>query len=110
MSDTQTIDTNTAVESVQSEIIPVFIMGKRYDVPDSLTIMKTGMISDLTDSTAVFESMVCVSLMRTSLGGCTYAETRSFRCSKKLRVASVFMSNRAASASKPSATASICVK
>jgi len=40
MSDTQTIDSNTAVESVQSEIIPVFIMGKRYDVPDSLTIMK----------------------------------------------------------------------
>ena len=40
MSDTQTIDTSTAVEAVKLEMIPVFIMGKRYDVPDSLTIMK----------------------------------------------------------------------
>ena len=40
MSDAQTIDSSTAVDAVKAQIIPVYIMGKRYDVPDSLTIMK----------------------------------------------------------------------
>jgi succinate dehydrogenase/fumarate reductase-like Fe-S protein len=40
MCDTQTTDTTAVMESVKAQLIPVFIMGKRYDVPDSLTIMK----------------------------------------------------------------------
>jgi succinate dehydrogenase/fumarate reductase-like Fe-S protein len=40
MSATQTTDTTTIEESVKSDLIPVFIMGKMYEVPDSLTIMK----------------------------------------------------------------------
>jgi formate hydrogenlyase subunit 6/NADH:ubiquinone oxidoreductase subunit I len=31
---------STDVAEVKSEIVPIFIMGKRYEVPDSLTIMK----------------------------------------------------------------------
>ncbi len=38
MSVTETTD--TVAEAVKAKMIPVFIMGKRYDVPDSLTIMK----------------------------------------------------------------------
>lgn len=40
MSETQTIDNPSVEETVKSRLVPVFIMGKRYDVPDSLTIMK----------------------------------------------------------------------
>ncbi|MFH1841945.1 MAG: 4Fe-4S dicluster domain-containing protein [bacterium] len=38
MCDTQ--DTTSVVDAVKAEMIPVFIMGKKYVVPDSLTIMK----------------------------------------------------------------------
>lgn len=33
-------DTTPAMLEVKAKLVPVFIMGKRYDVPDSLTIMK----------------------------------------------------------------------
>ncbi len=32
--------TTTEVETLTAKMIPIFIMGKKYDVPDSLTIMK----------------------------------------------------------------------
>jgi succinate dehydrogenase/fumarate reductase-like Fe-S protein len=40
MSDTETIDKSSVEDAVKAKLVPVFIMGKRYDVPDSLTIMK----------------------------------------------------------------------
>ena len=33
-------DTDTTVTEIKAKLIPVFIMGKRYEVPESLTIMK----------------------------------------------------------------------
>ena len=33
-------DTDTTVTEIEAKLIPVFIMGKRYEVPESLTIMK----------------------------------------------------------------------
>jgi len=32
--------TNTGVSSIPPTMIPIFVMGKRYEVPDTLTIMK----------------------------------------------------------------------
>ena len=32
--------TNTEVSSIPTTVIPIFVMGKRYEVPDTLTIMK----------------------------------------------------------------------
>ena len=34
------MSTETTPAKVESKLIPIYIMGKRYDVPDSLTIMK----------------------------------------------------------------------
>ena len=38
--DNTSADVAAVAEAVKAEMIPVFIMGKKYDVPDSLTIMK----------------------------------------------------------------------
>ncbi len=40
MSETATAAVTEAALEVKANLIPVYIMGKRYDVPDSLTIMK----------------------------------------------------------------------
>ena len=40
MSDTATLNEKEVALEVKANLIPVYIMGKRYDVPDSLTIMK----------------------------------------------------------------------
>lgn len=36
----ETVNTATVAAAVKARLIPVYIMGKKYDVPDSLTIMK----------------------------------------------------------------------
>lgn len=36
----ETLTVQEEAPKVESKLIPVYIMGKRYDVPDSLTIMK----------------------------------------------------------------------
>ncbi|MBC8465884.1 4Fe-4S dicluster domain-containing protein [bacterium] len=40
MSETGTLSNEKVMPEVKAALIPVYIMGKRYDVPDSLTIMK----------------------------------------------------------------------
>lgn len=40
MSETETLKEEQVKPEVKANLIPVYIMGKRYDVPDSLTIMK----------------------------------------------------------------------
>jgi succinate dehydrogenase/fumarate reductase-like Fe-S protein len=40
MSETPSVTAEQSQNEVAAKLIPVFIMGKRYDVPDSLTIMK----------------------------------------------------------------------
>lgn len=40
MSDTDTLTQNEAAQKVEAKLIPVYIMGKKYEVPEALTIMK----------------------------------------------------------------------